>query len=76
MAPALDERDVLEVAEAQEVADALLDGLDEAVEHGAVGHEAETVGGPVDVAPDVGFGFAAANLVEVIVVEDFGAAAG
>ena len=67
---------VLKFAEADQVVDAVVRLFDVAVEHRAVGAEAELVGRAVDFEPAAGVGFVFADLVADFGVEDFRAAAG
>ncbi len=69
-------RFVLQLAEADEVVDAVVGLLDVAVEHRAVGAEAQLVGRAVDFEPAAGVGLVFADLVADLGMEDFGAAAG
>ena len=67
---------VLQLAEADQVVDAVVGLFDVAVEHRAVGAEAELVGGAVDFEPAAGVGFVFADLVADFGMEDFRPAAG
>ena len=76
-----DERDepagpVLLLAQAEQVVDALLVGLDVAVEHRAGRAQPHPVRGVVDVEPDVGVLLAGSDERSDPVGEDLGAAAG
>ena len=59
-----------------QVVDAVVRLLDVAVEHRAVGAQAELVGRAMDFEPAAGVGFVFADLVADFGMEDFGAAAG
>ena len=67
---------VLQLAQPEQVVDAVLGLLDVAVEHGGVGAQAELVGLAVDAEPGVGVGLVLADLVADLGVEDLRAAAG
>ena len=67
---------VLELAEPDQVVDPVLGLVDVAVEHRRVRVQAELVGRPVDVEPDLGRRLGAADLLADLGVEDLGAAAG
>ena len=67
---------VLLLAQAQQVVDALLVGLDVAVEHRALRRDPHLVRGVVDVEPLVGMLLARRDQVAHAVGEDLGAAAG
>ena len=67
---------VLQVAQAQQVVDPLLVRLHVAVEHRAVGRDAEPVGGAVGVEPEVGMLLARGNQTAHAVGEHLGTASG
>ena len=67
---------VLQLAQPDQVVDAVPRLLDVAVEHGRVGAQAELVGLAVDADPVVGVGLVLADLVAHLGMEDLRAAAG
>ncbi len=74
--PFLGDGDVLSVAEAAHVVDAVEDAFDVSEHHGAGGEHAEAVGGGHDVDPLLSGGFAQADAAAHVGGEDFAAAAG
>ena len=67
---------VLQLAEPDQVVDAVVRLLDVAVEHRAVRAQAELVGRAVDFEPAAGVGLVLADLVADFGMEDLGPAAG
>ena len=67
---------VLQLAQPDQVVDAVIGVFDVAVEHRGVGAQAQLVGRAMDVEPVAGVGLVLADLVADLGMEDLGAAAG
>ena len=67
---------ILQLAQADQVVDAVVRLVDMAVEHGGVGVQAKAVGSSMDVEPAFGRGLGPADLLADFGMEDLGAAAG
>src|SRR5947209_1837934 len=66
---------ILQLAQPNQVIDAMPGLLDVTVEHGGVGAQAELMSLAMDANPGVGIGFVLADLVADFGMENFGAAA-